>query len=93
MRTEQKVMSNEQRVTNNEQKVTSNNQDVTSNKQKVTNNKQKVTSNEQQAKRSASLVVCLHNVSRSCYQRYSVKKVFLKISKISEENTCVKVFF
>ena len=30
---------------------------------------------------------------KSSHRRCSVKKVFLKISQISKENTCVEVFF
>ena len=38
-------------------------------------------------------MIYLATMNRSSRQRCSVKKVFLKISKISQENTCVGVLF
>ena len=38
-------------------------------------------------------MIYLATMNRSSHQRCYVKNVFLKISKISQENTCVGVFF
>ena len=40
-----------------------------------------------------SVTICNHNHNRSSHRRCSIKKLYLKISQNSRENTCVGVSF